>query len=211
MPKKTLALIIVLAIVTFGLVFLGLRSSPNESNQTQTNPTEQPTIKTARLYFEPNQTSISALARTSSEIPVLIDSGGSEVSGVQVELQYNPALLTNVEFVAASAAAFFDYPNTATILTNTVDSVSGRVSYVVSIAPNTDPLKGTGEIGVLKFQASPTAQSTQTSIVFSPDSAVTSLTASESILKEATPLQLSITRTQSTITPRTSTGSGAFR
>ncbi len=211
MPKKTLALIFVLAIITAGLVYFALRSSTNEPNQTQTNPTEQPTVKTARLYFEPSQTSISTLARTSSELPIFIESGDSEVSGVQVELQYDPALLINVEFVPASGSAFFDYPTAATILTNTVNSSSGRVSYVVSIAPNTDPLSGTGQIGVLKFRAAPTTQQTTSSIVFSPDSAVTSLTASESILKEATPLQLLITRTQPLSTPRTSTGSGAFR
>lgn len=211
MPKKTLALIIVLAIVTIGLVVLALRSSTSEPNQAQTAPTEQPTVKTARLYFEPSQATVNTSSRVPSEIPIYIDTGNSEISGVQVELQYDPALFVDVLFNPASSSAFFDTLNAATILSNQGDRASGTVSYVVSIAPNTKPLKGIGQLGTLSFRADPVAQPTQTSIVFSPESAVTSLIAPDSILKETNSLQVTVSRTQPLTTPRASTQSGTLQ
>lgn len=215
MPKKTLGLILILAIITIGLVVLALRSSMSDQRQYQVSPTEKPTVKTARLFFETNQIAISTLSKNATEVPVMIDSGEAKVSGAEVNLQYDPTIFSSVEFVPASNSAFFDYPDSTTILANTVDITAGRVSYVVSITPNSDAKTGSGQIGILKLQAAATAQPTNTTIVFSPDSAVTSLNADDSILQSASPLQVSIIRTQPTITPRiptqTGTQSGAFR
>jgi hypothetical protein len=203
MPKKTLALILVLAIVTIGLVILALKSTSNQSSQQSISPSTQPTIKTAQLYFEPTQLTATADVRTLMEIPVYITSGASQVSGAEVDLQYDPTVLTDMIFVPATSSAFFDLPNAATTLSNNVDPVTGTISYVVSIAPNTKSLSGTGQIGSVKFHVAPTASSRQTSIVFSPDSAVTSLNAPESILKSTTPVQILITRPQNPIRPAT--------
>ncbi len=206
MPKKTIALIVILALATIGLVYLALKSSDNPQSQTATPSPTQPVVKTAKLYFEPNSVSASTSSRTPAQAIVMIDSGGSEISGAQVELQYDPSMLTNVEFIPASSSAFFNYPAQASILTNTVNQTEGMVSFVISIAPNTSPLKGAGVLGTLKFIPVATTPTSLSQIVFTPDSAVTSLTSQESILKEATPLQISIQRAQQT-TPRTSSPS----
>lgn len=197
MPKKTTILIAILAIVTVSLIFLAVREEsqkPAEKDtsqqtvQKQPQPTEEETPKTASLSFSPAFLDLSEGGSGIQSADIFINNGDGEISGVQVELQYDPKVLTNVNIESGSDTIFGANPN---ILISQVDQVNGRITHIVAINLSDDQIKGVGKIATVTFQALPGTES-QTKIEFLDKSIVTSLGTTNSILKDTIPLTISL-------------------
>ena len=190
MPKKTTILILILAAVTGALVFFAVTSTqPQPQKKITVTPIEKPVVKTAKVFFNPQNIDISSgSAVTIQTVDLLIDTGGAEISGVQAELQYDPKALTNVRLIpTADTKSFFG--GGSIILFNDIVQDTGRISYVIAIGAGDNPKKGIGKIATLSFQKTPSAPST-TAIRFLDKTLVTILGVNESVLKEAMPLNI---------------------
>ena len=191
MPKKTSLLILILAIVTGILLFLAISQSRKQNTLTGTPiPTKVPIVKTAKVFFSPQNLDLSQGSATSAPtVDLIVDTGGDEIAGVQVELQYDPKALTNVRLIPAAGEAGFFGPS-AVILFNDVVAASGRASYAVAISTGQPSRKGVGKIATLSFQKAFGTNINVTAVAFLDKTLVTKLNTEESVLKETMPLNI---------------------
>ena len=178
MSKRTLLLIFALFVITSVLLVVALYKPMPQPlvPQTITPVQKQPDAQTTLSFSEPSFTISSTSARTYS-VPINISTGENKVTAVQLELQYDPKLLTNVEVVPGP---FFTNPIP---LLEQIDQTTGRISYAFGISPSDEGISGTGIVATLTFRAS--ASSQQTGIVFLPKTLVTAEGVSQSVLKES--------------------------
>ena len=130
-----------------------------------------------------------------------MDTGGSEVVGAQLELQYDPKSLTNVRLTPGNDVNSFFGPNVV-ILFNEVTPTTGRISFAIAISPDEKTKKGIGRIASLNFSRVFNAQGT-TTVSFLDKTIVTILGEDDSILKETMPLNIILTQTQQFTPPAT--------
>lgn len=206
MPRKTLILILILAAVTGILIFLAITSQT--SKQPITTQAPAPTIKsaekTAKVLFNPQNIDLSTTAASpTSSVDILVDSGGADISGVQVELQYDPKALTNVIITPAVDETSF-FGNSGSILFNDVKRDTGRISYAVAISAGQAGKKGVGKIATLTFSKA-FGGPVSTQVTFLDKTLVTVLGANESALKETVPLNITLSSSQTQFTPQTNT------
>ncbi len=206
MPKKTTLLIVVLAIVTAVLLFLAINQSGKQNNppQVSTTPTETPVVKSAKVFFNPTNIDLSAgSSATPTSVDIMVDSGGQDIAGVQAELEFSPQALTNVKLVpAADATGFFG--TGANVLFNDVYPTTGRISFAIAIGPTQSGKKGVGKIATLTFQKGFGATTSATTINFLDKTLVTIPDRGESALKDASPLNITLTSTTNVV-PQIST------
>ncbi|MCL5970551.1 MAG: hypothetical protein M1450_03560 [Patescibacteria group bacterium] len=95
MNKQTIALLGFLVLITGVLVYLAV-SQPSQKTQT-TPPTSKeaptPSLVQTVLSLSPNPVEVSS---ASGSVDVNINSANNTITGVQLELSYDPAVLTNV-------------------------------------------------------------------------------------------------------------------
>lgn len=194
MPKKTTILIVILAIITGVLIYLAVRS--DQSFQTTSNttlPTPTPVVVKAYadLSFSTNPVDVSK-SSTAQVIDIVINTNGKPVSGAQVELSYDPKVLTNVTLTPALRNPFFGA--NPVVLINNVDPTQGRISYAIAIS-NTDTEKtGSGSIATLGFTVNKFSGASFSQITFLPKSAVTTFSSQSSVLNISTPLQIVVSQ-----------------
>lgn len=194
MNRKTLLLIIFLAFMTLGLFSLAYYSI-QPATKPSTTPTPQqfvsptPVAKTARLYFVPDIISSTSTSAVSTA-DVWIDAGSNMISGVQLEMQYNPDSLQNVTIKPATGEvnSFFAPAPSSVLLFNEVDSKLGRISYAIGISTGVKAISGKGRIATITFARLKNGQSE--SITFLPSTQVTQPRNKTSVLKEALPLTI---------------------
>lgn len=167
MPKRTLLLILVLIGTVVFLLALSI-------NTTQT-PQETTVIATP----SPAQTvlSLSSPVATGAgkQIDVNINTGNNKVTAVQLELEYNPDELTNVDIEPAS---FFENP---VVLFKTINEKDGRVSIAFGVPPGQSGVTGSGTVANLTFNVA--TVSGQTTISFLPKTLVSAEGIAKSVLK----------------------------
>lgn len=208
MPKKTLYLIIVLTLVTGVLIFLALTSRALKQPTTTQNviPTSKPVEKTAKVLFNPQNVDLSTGTSTpASSVDILVDTGGAEISGVQVELQYDPKALTNVVIQPSVDAASF-FSTGSIVLFNDVKRETGRVSYAIAISQGQTAKRGVGKIAALTFQKAFGAP-VSTTVTFLDKTLVTILGENDSALKETVPLTVILSQAQAPYVPPTTSPS----
>ncbi len=193
MPKKTTILILILAAVTGALLFFAVTSTkPKPAEKPTVMPVKKAVVKSAKVFFNPQNidisNNISTNAAAAQTVDLMIDSGGAEISGVQVELQYDPKAIMNVRLLPAEDAGNFFGGGSVTLFNEAVKD-TGRISYVIAIGTGDDPKKGIGKIATLYFQKASSAPSA-TTIRFLDKTLVTILDANESVLKETMPLNI---------------------
>ncbi len=193
MPKKTTILIIILAIVTGVLLYLAV-STENNKLPGVTTPTATPTPiqKTIKVFFNPQNIDLSTSPATPSSVDLMVDTGSGNVSGIQAELQYDPQAITNVKVVPSVEQGSFFGPQ-ANVLFNDIDTQTGRISYAIAIAPNEASKKGVGKIATITFQKSFNSTTPTTSITFVNKTLATTPNQTESVLKETSPLNITLT------------------
>lgn len=207
MPKKTTLLIIVLAVITGILLFLALVSTQSPTLKTNV-PEKKAVEKTAKVYFSPEMTE---LASTAGTVDIIVDTGGSDITGVQAEMQFDPKALGNVKLLPDLSGNSFFGPR-AVVLFNEVNATTGRISFVVAINTGDETKTGSGKIATMTFEKARNASVTSTQVNFLDKTLVTRLGIEESVLKEAKPLTITLSGVTSTgtapqvsVSPRTTT------
>lgn len=180
MSRRTLALISVLIVITAFLLVLALTpQKPTAPYTTMARPT--PILAQTSLMLIPSALAVST-STPSATVDVVIDSGNNKVTAVQLELSYDPKVISQVDIATPSAGtSFFDNPVT---LLKTIDTVKGTISYAIGIQPTGTAKKGKGTVAIISFRPIGSAPQT-TSIIFLPKTLVTAEGISISVLKES--------------------------
>ncbi len=173
MPKKTLILILLLVVATVGLLALALL--PNVKPPLGTKPTVTPALTYAQTTLSLSTPVTTALNSYSTN--VLISSGSNKTTAIQLEISYDPKVLTNV---AIQPGTFFTTP---AVLLKKIDTVSGRISYALGISPSQKPTGGNGTVATITFSTVPGTTVTQTPINFELKTAATAIGYAQSVIK----------------------------
>lgn len=188
--KRTLLLIFVLLCVTGGLLYLAVREEKPAAVPTPT-PTPKISYAFSTLSFVPQTATTTSSRQT---VAIHIDSNKNQVSGVQVNLAYDPTILGNV---TVKLGDYFPNPN---VLLNTVDATNGRITLVMAIEPTAQQASGSGTIATLSYTLLPTTQKS-TTISFLPKTTVTEEGQLDTVLKSTQNLTIQIPHPVQTKTP----------
>ncbi len=181
MPKKTLALIAGLVIVTLVLFVIALRTGQQPKAPSVPQVAIHPTAAVPAhsvLQLDPNPLTV-APGRQGS-VNVMIDTSDNKVTAVQLELGYDPNIISYVKITAGS---FFPNP---VVLINKNNPITGRYTYAFGIAPGAKPIAGKGVVATVTFFAKTTAIGKSTQIGLLPTSLVTAQGIAQSVLKSET-------------------------
>jgi len=178
MPRKTLILIGLLSLITIillGIALLGF------SNTNKPGTQQIKALKTTLSVLAPVASSSAYTAN------VTLTTERKKVTAVQIELIYDPKVLTNVDIKPGS---FFPNP---TILSKKIDAVKGRISYVLGIGLGQSSVNGNGTVAILSFTTVP--KNGITTIAFLPISKLTVVGGVSSVLTAAHGIQFSFSPT----------------
>lgn len=202
MSKRTLILILGLALLTAFFMYVAVRQQQSQTPPTQTtqiSPTKKPVPAYTTLALSPQ---ILQLSSNSGVLTVEINTGEgtkkNTVTAVQLEMQYDPKALTNVTITPGT---FFS--NAVPLITN-IDKTAGTITYALAIQPTASGKSGKGTLATLQFQILPTASTT--TITLLPTTLVTAQGVGESVLKDAVSAKI-MTPSQT----RTPSATGAAR
>lgn len=177
MSKKTIALITGLVLLTVLLVSLAVQTSKPiqpAPSVVESEPTVEVEAKTI-LFMTPTVTGRSA------SVQVSMDSKDNEVTAVQMEISYDPKILS---FVSASPSSIFSQ---GVPLINVVDKKNGRISYALGLSPQQAKSIHTGDTDVatlLFTKVGSASDSASTEVKFLPKSLVSASGVNTSVLKE---------------------------
>ncbi|HWY79418.1 MAG TPA: cohesin domain-containing protein, partial [Candidatus Sulfotelmatobacter sp.] len=150
MPKKTLALIAGLVVVTIVLFIIALRAGQQQQAPSIPQIAVQPTVAVPAhsvLKLGPNPLTIAPGQQGS--VDVTIDTSDNNVTAVQLELGYDPNIVSNVK---VTPGPLFTNP---VVLINKNNPQTGRYTYAFGITPNAQAVKGTGVVATVTFTALP--------------------------------------------------------
>lgn len=193
MSKRTLFLIFALFVIAFVLLMTAFyKPSTKPSLPTQTLPTPKIALEQTILAFgEPVVTISSSASKLEYSLPINITTGTNSVTAVQLELQYDSSVLTNVSIIPGT---FFNNP---VALLNKIDLKTGRISYAFGISPSDSGIKGSGVVANLIFETNAGIPQ-QTSILFLPKTLVTAEGITQSVLRATNNIELIVGEKTST-------------
>lgn len=170
MPKRTLGLIIALLILTIILVIVALKTKNQPSTTTQTTQsaaTPTPVAGHTILSMSPNP--VDTRPGLPSTVEVMIDTHGDSVSAIQLEIAYDPKVLTNMSIKTGN---FF--PDAQTLPIGGVNQTTGRITFAVTPANLRDSKSGKGTVATLTFYPQASTSATTTHITLLDKSLITS-------------------------------------
>lgn len=183
MPRKTLALISGLVLVTIVLFIIALRAGQQQQapSAPQTTPmAQQPTpINPAHTVLALAPNPLTVAPGQQGKVDVTIDTSDNDVTAVQLELGYDPTLISNVKVTPGS---LFQTP---AVLINKDDPKAGRYTYAFGITPNSQTVKGQGIVATVTFTTSAAANGKSTQIGLLPTTLVTARGVANSVMKSA--------------------------
>ncbi len=179
------AIIIVLALITVALIISAV-TTPTK-NKAGLNPTPA-TKPYASLSFSPEKLSPTDTASQTADI--VIDTNGKGVFGAQIELQYDPNIISNLT-IDLPENSFFG--KSSTELIKHVSQEEGRATFAVGVGPNDEEKKGRGTIATIKFQINPSSEN-KTEITILPISSINNLVDEGSVLLNSTTLPITFAR-----------------
>ena len=177
MSRRTIILIIVLVAATG--VLLAIALTPQQYKPVpQLRPVQKPNYVQTTLELSNNPTVItsSTSALLSYGIDVIMKTYINNVTAVQLELSYDPNVLTNVDIKSGS---FLKNP---VVLVKKIDALKGRISYALGIPPGGNATVGSGTVAVITFMSKGLPGQT-TTINILPNSLVTAQGVDKSVLK----------------------------
>jgi len=198
MSTRTSILIIILAIITGGLLYLALiGNAPKKVAVVSPTPTPMsPNAKTT-LGLEAAPASLSSTLAMHT-VAVTVDTT-NHVNAIQIELGYDPTVVSNITI---KPGTFFKQP---TILLNTIDQPDGRISYALAEQIDLHGHAGQGIAALVSFDTVPNASTSSTTISFMPKTTVTADGILESVLKTTNNFTLPLTSAhQAPMIPATS-------
>jgi hypothetical protein len=190
MPKKTLALISGLVLVTLVLFVIALRSNQQGAKGpaptgtvTQVSPT--PDVAHSVLSLSPNPVNVTAGGRGTVEVN--LDTSDNAVTAVQLELSYDPKVLRNV---TVTPGVLFQ---NSVVLINKNDPATGKYTYAFGKTPSQTPVQGKGVVATISFTAN--ASATPSQLILLPNTLVTARGIASSVLKSSTGTQVVVSGT----------------
>lgn len=191
-PLKTVLLIILLALVAGILVYVAV--SPKKSNPGMTTTTKE-TKNPAETVLSINPAVKDNTTSTYSS-DVLVNTGSNTINGVQLELYYDPSIITNVIIKPGS---FF---SSSVELLKKIDQSNGRISYALSVLPGQKGESGKGTFATITYTVIPSLTSDRTSFNFLPKTEVSGEGTPGSLLKSTSDGDVIMESTEtSTTTP----------
>lgn len=179
MPRKTLALIVGLVLVTIILFIIALRTG-QDAGKTGDGTTMQPSPTphvVSVLMLDPNP--VAVVSGKQGEVNVILTPSYNKVTAVQLEIQYDPLMVSDVEVEPGPL-----FPN-AVVLINTNDVETGTITYAFGISPSQKPVVTAGLVAKLTFTARGVIGK-QSQIIIQPTSLVTAQGVADSVLSSAT-------------------------
>lgn len=199
MPRKTLALISGLVLVTVVLFVVALRAgqqaAPSQTTP-QTSMKPEPTVP-AHTVLNVGPNPLTVAPGTLGKAEVMIDTSDNDVTAVQLELGYDPTVLSNVK---VTSGPLFVNP---AVLIDKNDPVKGRYTYAFGITPSSKPVKGTGVVATVTFSVKPGTLGKQTQLGLLPNSLVTARGVASSVMKSGTGTVVTVGTTTTTGTTTT--------
>ncbi|HUQ84707.1 MAG TPA: cohesin domain-containing protein [Candidatus Limnocylindrales bacterium] len=185
MPKKTLALISGLVLVTVILFVIALRSN-QKTAPTNVKPTGEavqasPTVSVAHSVLSLSPNPVNVLPGGAGKVEVELNTSDNPVTAVQLELSYDPKSVRNVQITPGPLFA-----NGAVII-NKNNPATGKFTYAVGITPSQTPVKGTGVVATITFTGVAAGTSQLTLL---PTTLVTARGIATSVLKSSTGTQV---------------------
>ena len=198
MPKKTLALILGLVVVTVVLFIIALRAGqqPQAPSTPQLSKAQKPTPAVPAhtiLQLGPNPLTVGPAEQGS--VNVTINTSDNDVTAVQLELGYDPNIISNVK---VTTGPLFTNP---VVLIDKNNPTTGRYTYAFGITPNAQPVKGTGVVATVTFTANANAVGKKTQIGLLPTSLVTARGVAQSVLKASWGTVLTVSSTGAAAAP----------
>ncbi len=192
MSRQTALLITFLALITGILVFLAVKSdSPYLSKKDTHEITpriQKSVVKSAVLSFLPAQIQATSNILTDYTTAIRIDTKDTFISGAQVELSYDPAIIKQMTITPSSENSFFG--NDSIVLFNQVNQSAGKITYAVATTASGQARKGAGIITTLHFRINPTALKEASAISLLNTSKVTVLGSNDSTLGKVISLEI---------------------
>ena len=200
MPKKTTILIIVLLLFTAGLIYIAVKTEQQNPEQIEEETISEeeltdlvPTINPqTQISFSPAVIDTSTSSQNPQTVSITANTNGQTISGIQLELSYDPAVLTNVEIEPAENNLFGPNPS---VLINSVDPALGRISFAITL-PSLDSEEVSGNSNIATITFTPLQNRVQnTQIVVLPKTTVRSLKSTNSLLQNSMPLNINFSTT----------------
>lgn len=170
--NKTWLLVAGLVILTAILLVVSLNSKnfpglPSESKEVKTDFAHT----SLSISEEPRASTVSG----TFEVGITIDTDKNEITGVQLELTFDPSILGRVDIKPG------DFLKNPAVLIKDIDIKNGRITYALGNRPGEKAVKGTGTVAILSFSK---GSQVETGINFLPHTAVSSPGHNQSVLKE---------------------------
>jgi hypothetical protein len=184
MPRKTLALISGLVLVTVILFIVALRAgqqpaAPSTPTNTTAQTAPQPTTP-AHTVLSVGPNPLTVAPGTQGSAQVTIDASDNDVTAIQLEIGYDPTVLSNVKVTPGTLI------QNPAVLIDKNDPQTGRYTYAFGITPNGTPIKGAGTAATITFTVKAGAVAKQTQLGLLPTSLVTARGVANSVMKSAT-------------------------
>ena len=151
MSRKTFALILTLLVLTIILVVVAITNKPSpmqttrQSQQRIATPTPTPPVPGhTTLSLSPSP--VTPLIGAPTIVNVIIDTGGDEVRSVQLEIAYDPKVLTGMTI---RPGTFFTNPTVLPV--GGVNQSTGRITYAIVPGSFKELQKGIGQVAQLSF------------------------------------------------------------
>lgn len=179
--NKTTLFIGVLILLTGLLVYLALSPINNKKQDNKNVPTTNVNVLDAKLSMG----DVKSLPSNSYSIDVNLDSGSHKVTGVQLEISYNPADIRVLDIAPSSLI------KAPTVLLKNVDVNAGRITYAIGVPTNQKGVNGEGSVATITFVRN-TAPGRTTSFDFLPKTAIAAEGYAQSVLKQSAGITFTI-------------------
>jgi Cohesin domain len=201
MPKKTLALITGLVIVTIVLFIIALHAGQEHqpAMQQQTAMVQPTPMVPAHTVLMVNPDTLAIVPGTTGKVDVVMNTFENNVTAVQLELGYDPHIISNVKVTTGS---MFTNP---VVLIDKNNPVTGRYTYAFGITPNSNVVRGEGVVAIITFTALYGANGKEMQLGILPSSLVTARGVAQSVLKSESGTVIHVGQTTTPVMMHTTT------
>ena len=179
LPKRNLLIITTLALITIILLTFSLFPKNSSVKQPTANmiptPTLAPYVKSSLSLSAPKK---NLNGKYSSDIEIV--TAGNKVTGVEIDLSFDPKVLTDVEIAPGT---LFTNPNT---ILKKIDPVKGLVTYTLFADAKQKSVSGEGTVAVLSFSIIPGVKTASSQINVLPATEAIAIGQFQSVLKTST-------------------------
>lgn len=176
MPRKTLTLILGLVLVTIILFIIALQTGKQPAQQTAQNAQPTPARDVAHTLLSMSPDPVEVVSGGIGTINVEMDTSDNPVTAVQLELLYDPTIVSNVKVTPGPLFT------SGVPLINRNNGQTGRLTYALGISPSQKPISGKGIAAIVTFTARGVAGK-QSQLILQPTSLVTARGVASSVLK----------------------------